>query len=205
MLAKKWWVKENLNRRNGFQQRHTRRYRKGKLRIKAAVNNSQTRAAKKEAQKQYSKVNSEVRRNIRTDKRNFVDRMAQEAEEATASGNIKQLYDVTKKLAGKFGRTERPVKDNKGSVLIGADKRLSRWAEHFEELLNRPAPANTPHIPATEEDLPIDCGEPTREEIRKAIKQLKNGKAAGTDEIPVEALMIDPINQSINPLFVRAG
>ena len=86
---------------------------------KAAINNCRTRAAKKEAQKQYAKVNSEVRRNIRTDKRNFLDRMAQEAEEAAASGNMKQLYDITKKFAGKFGRTERPVKDKNGSVLDG--------------------------------------------------------------------------------------
>ena len=92
----------------------------------------------------------------------------------------------------KFGRTERPVKDKNGSVLMGADKQLGRRAEHFEELLNRPAPANTPDIPAAEEDLPIDCGKPTREEIRKAIKQLKNGKAAGTDEIPAETLNVDP-------------
>ena len=164
----------------------------GRKSKKAAINNCRTRAAKKEAQKQYAEVNSEVKRNIRTDKRGFVDRMAQEAEEAAASGNMKQLYDITKKLTGKFGRTERPVKDKNGSVLVGADKQLSRWAEHFEELLNRPAPANAPDIPAAEEDLPIDCGKPTREEIRKAIKQLKNGKAAGTDEIPAEALKVDP-------------
>ena len=63
-----------------------------------------------------------------------MDRMAQEAEEAAASGNMKQLYDITKKLTGTFGRTERPVKDKNGRVLMGADKQLSRWAEHFEEL-----------------------------------------------------------------------
>ena len=84
------------------------------------------------------------------------------------------------------------MKDKNGSVLMGADKQLSRWAEYFEELLNRPAPANTPDIPAADEDLPIDCGKPTREEIRKAIKQLKNGKAAGTDEIAAAALKVDP-------------
>lgn len=75
---------------------------------------------------------------------------------------------------------------------MGADKQLSRWAEHFEELLNRPTLANTPDISTAEEGLPIDCGKPTREEIRKAIKQLKNDKAAGTDEIPAEALKVDP-------------
>ena len=99
---------------------------------------------------------------------------------------------TTKKLTGKFGRTERPVKDKNGSVLMGADKQLSRWAEHFEELLNRPAPANTPDNNAAEEDLPIDCGKPTREEIRKATKQLKKGKAAGRDGIPAKALKVDP-------------
>lgn len=117
--------------------------------------------------------------------------MAQEAEEVAASGNMKQLYDIIKKLVGKFGRTERSVKDQNGSVLMGADKQLSRQAEHFEELFNRPAPANTPDIPTPDEDLPIDCGKPTRAEIRKAIQQLKNGKAAGADEIPVEALKVD--------------
>lgn len=93
-----------------------------------------------------------------------------------ASGNMKQLYDITKKFTGKFGRTERPVKYKNGSVLMGVDKQLSRWTEHFEELLNRPALANMPDISNAEEDLPIDCGTPTREEITKPIKQLKNGK-----------------------------
>jgi len=30
-------------------------------------------------------------------------------------------------------------------------------------------------------DLPIDCSAPTKEEIQNAIKQLRNGKAAGPD------------------------
>ena len=43
--------------------------------------------------------------------------MAQKAEETAASGNMKQLYDITRKLTGTFGRIERPVKDESGSVL----------------------------------------------------------------------------------------
>ena len=93
---------------------------------KAAINNCRTRAAKKEAQKKYAEANSEVKRTIRTDKRNFVDRMAQEAEEAAANGNMKQLYDITKTLTGKFGQTKRPVKDKNESVLMGVDKQLSK-------------------------------------------------------------------------------
>ena len=87
---------------------------------------------------------------------------------------------------------ERPAKDKNESVLMGTDKQLSKWAEYFEELLSRSARANTPDITAAEEDLPIDCGKPTREEIRRAIKQLKNGKVAGTNEIPADVLKVDP-------------
>ena len=41
---------------------------------------------------------------------------------------------------------------------MGTDKQLSKRAEYFEELLNSPAPANTPDIATAEKDLPIDCG-----------------------------------------------
>ena len=37
----------------------------------------------------------------------------------------------------------------------------------------------------------IDCGKPTREEIRRVIKKLKNSKATRTDEIPAEALKVE--------------
>lgn len=40
--------------------------------------------------------------------------------------------------------------------------------------------------------MPVDCGKPTKEEIRKAVKQLTNGKAAGVNDILAEALKVAP-------------
>ena len=122
---------------------------------KEAVNSSCTRAAKVIAQKEHTTANREVKKSVKTDKRNFVEGLAQEAGEAAASRNMKQLYDTTRKLAGKFKKSERPITDKNGSVLMGADKQLNRWAEHLEELLNRPAPQNQPDIQPAETDLPI--------------------------------------------------
>jgi hypothetical protein len=54
-------------------------------------------------------------------------------------------------------------------------------------------------------DLPIRCDKPTKEEIWKAITLMKNGKAAGPDDIPVEALKVD-LKTSVEmlyPLFER--
>ena len=78
---------------------------------------------------------------------------------------MKQLYDTTNKLAGKFKKSERPIRYKNGTVLTGVDEHLNRWAEHFEELLNIPRPQNQPDIQPVEEDLLIDCNKPTREEI----------------------------------------
>ena len=62
-----------------------------------------------------------------------------------------------------------------------------RWMEHFEELFNRPPPLNpveNQEIGFNAEDL-----EPlTRGDILAAIKNLKNHKAAGLDNISAELI-----------------
>ena len=170
---------------------------------KTAVNNSRTRTAKAKAQEEYAEVNREVKKSIKVDKRNYIDSLAEEAEQAAGRGNMKELYDTTRKLSGKYCHPERPVKDKEGNAIIGNEQQLDRWAEHFEELLNRPAPPNPPVIHPAEDDLPINCDRPAREEIKKAIQQLKNNKASGPDDIPAEALkaVVDTSVELLYPLF----
>ena len=104
---------------------------------------------------------------------------------------MRGLYDTTKKLAGKFGNPERPVKDKSGRQIVGEEQQRKRWLEHFEELLNRPPPQNSPDILPAAQDLDIESGTLTRDEKRMAIRQLKSGKGTGLDGIPCEALKAD--------------
>nr|KAG5714221.1 hypothetical protein BaRGS_018438 [Batillaria attramentaria] len=158
---------------------------------KTALNTSRTRRAKAKAQEEYTAADREVKRSTRKDKRDYIDNLASQAEEAARQGNLKDLYQVTKKLAGKFQQTDKPVKDKNGHPLTTTEEQLKRWAEHFRELLNRPIPETPPDIPPAETELPINCDKPSKAEIRKAIMTLKNGKAAGPDEIPAEAIKAD--------------
>lgn len=167
---------------------------------KMAINNSRTRAEKAKAQEEYTEANKQTKKSIRDDKRKYIDDLATAAEAAARENNMKELYDTTKKLAGKYSRPERPVKDREGKPIVGDEQQRSRWVEHFEELLNRPAPLNPPDIKPADTDLPINCNIPTREEIKKAIMQLRNGKAAGPDNIPAEALKSD-ISTSVEMLY----
>ncbi|CAI2734940.1 unnamed protein product [Schistosoma spindalis] len=158
---------------------------------KAAINTSRTRAEKVKAQAEYTEVNKQVKKNIRTDKSKYVEDLPMTAEKAAREGNMGQLYDTTKKLSGNHRKPERPVKSKEGKIITNIEEQRNRWVEHFKELLNRPAPLNPPNIEAALTDLPIDVGAPTIEEISMAIRQIKSGKAAGLDSIPAEALKAD--------------
>nr|KAG5711041.1 hypothetical protein BaRGS_013775 [Batillaria attramentaria] len=174
-------------------------------RKKEAVNASRTRTSKAAAQAEYTEAHKKVRQSVKKDKREYYEDIADKAEQAAHDGNMKELYDLTRKLAGKYSKPERPIKDKQGQTIIDSERQLERWADHFEELLNRPAPANPPTIPEAERDLEIDCGAPTKEEIVRAIKKMKNGKAAGPDGIPAEALKADveTTAEMLLPLFEK--
>ena len=108
-----------------------------------------------------------MRKSIREDKRIFIEGAAQEAEGVTAKGDIKQLYDTSQNLIGKYQQSACPIKNKKGDLLTKSDDQLKRWAEHFQELLNRPAPPERPNILAAEVDLEISCDRPSRERLRE--------------------------------------
>ena len=158
---------------------------------KEVLNSCKTRARKAKAQEDYTQAHKTVRYMIKKDKEDFYEELAVQAEQAAHEGNMKELYDIGRKLTGRYSHPERPIKDKQGQKITETEKQLDRWTEHFEELLNRPAPLNPPTINEAEKDLEIDCGPPTKDEIKKAIKKLKNGKAAGPDGIPSEALKVD--------------
>ena len=84
-----------------------------------------------------------------------------------------------------------PVKDKDGKQLTTVEEQPKRWTEHLRELLNRPAPVLLPDIPPSDLELPISCEKPAKAEIKKAIMTLRNGKAAGPDGIPAEAIKAD--------------
>ncbi|VDP00150.1 unnamed protein product, partial [Schistosoma margrebowiei] len=75
---------------------------------KTGINNSRTRAEKVQAQAEYTEANKQVKRSIRADKKKYVEELAKTAEKAAREGNMKKLYDTTKKLAGKYSKPERP-------------------------------------------------------------------------------------------------
>lgn len=151
----------------------------------------------------YSEVARDVKSASRRDKRNHYNELADQAEEAARKGDLKALYDTTRLLNGRRRNPNRPVRDKAGQLLTSIDDQLERWKEHFKETLNRPPSQDPPQLEPGP-TLSIHTGEITKLEIRKALRSLKNGKAAGVDNIPVEALkeggaeIVDSLHELLN-------
>ncbi|PFX26043.1 Craniofacial development protein 2 [Stylophora pistillata] len=138
---------------------------------KDVLNRSKARAQKAEALIRYSKVNREVKQNIRKDL-------------TPGKGDLKELYSITKTLAGVRKTTDRPVRAERGEVVTYQE-------EQRRKLLNRPPPSEIPNIEPAHTPLHVNENRPGKVEIKRAIKRLKNGQAAGPDGLPPQAIKED--------------
>ncbi|KAK4470021.1 hypothetical protein MN116_000050, partial [Schistosoma mekongi] len=154
-------------------------------RSKTKINNSRTKTEKAEAQAKYAEANNQVKKIIKSDKQKYVRHLAMTAKKPEREGNMRHLYDTTKKQIDKNSKPFRSTKNKDGKPLSETQEQRNSWANHFEELLNRLAPLNLPVIEAAATDLPIDTNPLT---IKIAIRHINSGKSAGPDNIPDEVL-----------------
>uniref|UniRef100_H3AL42 Reverse transcriptase domain-containing protein n=1 Tax=Latimeria chalumnae TaxID=7897 RepID=H3AL42_LATCH len=98
---------------------------------------------------------------------------------------VKSLPQFTNHLQKKFIVTVKIIKDSEGQVILDENKVKERWREYFEKLLNEENPR---------EELPEGLPENhtavegiTKEEVVETMKKMKNRKATGPDEVPIEA------------------
>ncbi|GAB1600087.1 hypothetical protein Ahia01_000286200 [Argonauta hians] len=129
-------------------------------RAKDHLNNAKTRAAKQKYIKEYNQIHKEIKKNVRTDKRGYYEDLATQAEEAAGQRNMRELFNIIRKLSGRSMRSEKPIKDKEGNILSTKEEQTKRWVEHFTELLNR-APASLPaDIQKAETTLPLKVEKP---------------------------------------------
>ena len=162
--------------------------------IKKTIESTHSERIKDRLKADYKRKDQEVKKSVREDRRNWTDEQAKTAENASENGRLKELHEVVKQLTGQNFRQTAAVKDKDGKLLKNQEARLGRWKEHFENVLNRQAPEESPEEGENEETEKLDISEeaPSIEEIMKALKTIRNGKAPGADQIAPEMLKADP-------------
>jgi hypothetical protein len=132
-------------------------------------------------------MDRELKKYCKKDKRAYTEHLAKEAETACGKGDIKSLYNITRQRSGRPPITNSLVKDSNGNVISKNEEQIKRCKEHFQEVLNRPPPIITPDIEEGQ-TLDINIENISRDEMERTIRQLKNGKSGGVNNIPPEVI-----------------
>ena len=173
--------------------------------LKSDINNAESDIAKEELQDEYRAKHVEVKREIKNDKQNFMDGIAEKAQGAADRGEISTLYKLTNQICSAQDFSCPPVKDKSGRPLGREADQLIRWRQHFEEVLNRDEPDDPVRIEERNYVSNINIQPPTKEEIRACIKQMSKGKAPGLDNINAEVLTCnaEELSDKLTPFFKK--
>ena len=154
----------------------------------------------------YTTTKHKLQAKLREMHDSWLSKKAEEIQHFADNNNPKRFYDALKAVYGPRSHGTSPVLSADGSKLITEKEDiLKRWAEHFSSVLNRPSSVNfeaIARLPQVSINYSLAAA-PTDAEVLKAIQQLSNGKAPGSDSIPAEIFKAGgpTLTQKLTDLF----
>jgi len=138
---------------------------------------------------EYRTARSEEKRVRKQKKKTFIERGLVELECLRSNNESKSFYQKLNKSRKDFRPRIILCRNKEGTLSSEEDDILSRWAEHFDELLNKEL--SDQHVTSQktyQEYSDIYEPTPTLDEVENAIQKLKDYKAPGIDLIQAELI-----------------
>lgn len=145
---------------------------------------------------EFIKKRKEADRICRRKKREFERKWIMDLEKEYNDQEVRKFYKRVQEMKKGFQPRTVFCRDKEGNFIGGEEQVLDRWAEYFSELLNvttgredldeNETEGDQPWQNSSQEERPVPT--PTMEEVRKAIKSLRNNKAPGNDNITAEMI-----------------
>ncbi|KAK3574795.1 hypothetical protein QTP86_018385 [Hemibagrus guttatus] len=136
-----------------------------------------------ENRQEYKELQRRVKREVSKAKQKAYDELYTRLD--TREGE-KDLYRLARQRDrdGKDVQQVRVIKNRDGRVLTSEESIQRRWKEYFEELMNEENEREKRVEVVNSVEQKVDMIR--KDEVRKALKRMKSGKAVGPDDIPVE-------------------
>ncbi|KAK3527749.1 hypothetical protein QTP86_003187, partial [Hemibagrus guttatus] len=136
-----------------------------------------------ENRQEYKELQRRVKREVSKAKQKAYDELYTRLD--TREGE-KDLYRLARQRDRdrKDVQQVRVIKDRDGRVLTSEESVQRRWKEYFEELMNEENEREKRVEGVNSVEQKVD--KIRKDEVRKALKRMKSGKAVGPDDIPVE-------------------
>ena len=152
----------------------------------------------------YRVARTEEKRIHRRKKRQHEERVIAEAQESMDRNDMRRFYATVNGARHMTAQVPAMCNDRMGNLLTDRTMVAARWKEHFQRLLNgEDEIASRSRIDVSDDGEAVEP--PTLDEVKKALNELKNNKAAGKDEIPVELLKhgSEQLHQSIHHIIQK--
>ncbi|KAK3509833.1 hypothetical protein QTP70_013009 [Hemibagrus guttatus] len=136
-----------------------------------------------ENRQEYKELQRRVKREVSKAKQKAYDELYTRLD--TREGE-KDLYRLARQRDrdGKDVQQVRVIKDRDGRVLTSEESVQRRWKEYFEELMNEENEREKRVEGVNSVEQKVE--KIRKDEVRKALKRMKSGKAVGPDDILVE-------------------
>ena len=132
--------------------------------------------------------NKEIKRSVRNDYRDYVNRVVEDIEAADRIGDSTSVFKIAKTLSrgGNGNKFCQPSIDSNGNQITSTEEQLEAWAVFLEEKFSARPNETFPNLEDLHDEEAI--AELSLEETEACLKLTKSGKAPGPDEIPAELL-----------------
>jgi len=131
------------------------------------------------------KLNGEIQKRIRKDKKNYLKEKCKVLEEHNKRGRTRDLYQQIREIMGTPKINADCIQSRAGIDYTEKDKIIRRWKEYTEVLYKKDTETYTELQDKTYTQEPLVM----KSEVRKALREIAGNKATGIDELPIELIM----------------
>jgi len=129
--------------------------------------------------------------------------------------NLRSVFRTVRKIASSpshhhsSNRGDVPMLRSDGQSCRSTEETLECWRSHYQNALNHPPATQCQSLDSDSAravpDPTVSDDAPTLGEVRRAIRKLRNGRAAGSDGIQPELLKYaeEPVSVSLHSLFAQ--
>ena len=134
----------------------------------------------------YHQIRKKAHKIIRKKKKLYIKNVMESIEEDQKHNTTKKMYQTINQFKKGYQHKFNVFRNKKGELAMNTKERAEVWKEYFDKLLNTEEPKEL--IKIGNREINEVVVELTIQDVKKAMRNLRNNKVTGTDGIHAELI-----------------
>jgi hypothetical protein len=141
-----------------------------------------------EGRKRYKAIRNEINRKARKAKEYWMEERCKEVEKSLKTGKVNEAYRIVRKFFIEHKKNDSNIMNSNGDILLEKEDKANHWKKYLEKLYDGKE-LNEKALEPVEEGDTEEYGDTIlKSEFERAVKDLRENKASGVDDIPAELI-----------------